>query len=1124
MWVHYDQPRHISEAESDALQLYVNQAAIAYDSARRIKELEHMRQAADALAGVAGQAEVLEQIVHSARAVLQADSTVLLSYDVVREQFVLERAVVAGISVEQLAESRKIGSVRLGGTIYTIMEQGWIGVSDVQDTEQYPFLGEATRQLLEKIGARSFQGIAFIVDNEKLGILYVNYNIPRGFSEEERQIAQTFANHAALALKKAQLLNQVSKAHSAAHVVAEVMVLENLASTLDAIVKGTREVLGCDAVTLYTYDQDQDRFSFPPAMVGVHFPHKVAELGQVEKPSVIYNVLALDDLYEAENTQADPLLCGPFVKREEIVSSMGVPLIARERRVGVMFINYRRTHRSTNDEQLNIRLFANQAAAAIRNAQLHEKARRRVVALRTLYEAGQAVTVSLKLDRILSRIAEQAWKLMGTRGTEAQLSHLSLLEGSTLRFKAAYPGKYLRGLKSRIGDIDLNRTERVGITGRAVKTAQVLLVGDIGEDPDYIAYDPKTHSQLAVPIKRGDKIIGVINVEHSFYNAFDAEDQRAMEALAAQASIAIHNAQLFQETQRHAHLLDAAAKVARDATATLEIDELLNATVRLISERFGFYHAGVFLLDDRREYAVLQATFPPNDLGMLRRGHRLRVGKEGIVGHVTRTGKPHFAPDVDTDRYHLRNPLLAQTRSEMVFPLIARGEVIGALDVQSTDVVELKNEDVATLQIMADQLSNAFNNARLYQQATESLEESNMLQQVAVSLAGTSELQDVLNLMMREAMKVANTTEGGIHFWDAQAELFTQSLQTNSDGTLQPYISMVRPRGITWRIITERRSYVTSDILLEPDSNPAYVAKGYRAAVGIPLVSQDEAIGVLYVRCTEPRQFSDRQVTLLETLASQTAVAIDRARGYEELKRTKGLVGSRTALAWMGMANSAWRHSIEGHAINIRNVVTLLRQEMAAAWPGQAGQPAMQKIAEKLNLIERLAVRVLEKPITPPLSSEEGVEKVMINDLICERIDQLWQNEEYQAIIPSLHLDPAANSGSLGSPEWLRRALDLLVDNAVEAMADVPVRQLTISTSIVKDKVEIAIKDTGKGIKAEFRDKLFKERIEPSEDHEGLGMGLLIVQAIVQTYGGDVSVRDSDSCGTTMVVLLPLIQ
>jgi|GEM_PF-1483593 len=1120
MWIEYDQPRYFSGYEIDSMQLYVNQAAIAYDSVRRIKELDHMRQAAEALAGVAGLQEVLEQITHNAREVLQADSAVIWSYDKARDLFILKNSVAAGIPVELWEKFQKVGPSK-GGTAYTVMERGWVGVTNVDDLQQYSFLGEATRNLLGQAGARSFQGIALIVSEETLGVLYVNYNRLRSFSEEEQEIAKTFANHAALALKKARLLEQESKARDTARVVAGVTVLENLENTLSSLVQGTQSVLDCDATVLYTYDQDLAMLGYPPIMAGVRYPERTQEFPQLPSGHFIFDLFERSKAYIVENVPNDPILGNKrFFLDEQIESCIAIPLRVGERKVGIMFVNYRTPHRFTDDELTNIDLFANQAAVAIRNAQLYERVQKRARALETLYEAGRAVTSSLNSEEILWVIAEQSWHLIDT----SRFSNLVIMAGNKLRSVAAYPPEHSAKIQKVIGNIDLNGSGPIGIMGRAVKTGQAHLIGDITGDNDYIKYNPDTLSELAVPIKRGVEIMGVINVESSNRNAFDAEDQRTLEALAAQAAIAIENARLFEQTQRRTHLLDAAAQVARGATAILDIDELLHETVRLIVERFDCYHAAVFLLDKEGEYAILRAAYPEGDERLLKPDHKLRVGHEGIVGFVAQAGKSHFALDVSQDPYYIPNMPL--TQAEMTFPLITHERVIGVLDAQSTKVGDWRDEDIATLQTMADQLANAIHNAQLYQQVAERLAEVNTLQQVAVSLAGALELNEVLSLIMSGAMKLTNTPGVSVLLWDAQREKFTQGLRIDERGTLYPYEIKARSKGgIARKIMDERRPVVVPDARQVSNFNPAFFEQGYLSSLGAPLVCQDKAIGVLYVHDREPRQFPERQIVFLEALASQAAVAIDRARHYEELKqtyeelkRTKGLVGTRTALAWMGIATSTWRHAIDKHALTIREQTQLLRRNLGQL----ASTNQIPQLNDRLATIERLAGKILEKPLTPPLTAEEGVESVTINDLIGERAKQLWQNEPYKTARLQIDLQLSGAATVKISREWLRRAFDILVDNAVDAVVERKTREIKIGTRMGNDGAEIFVSDTGPGLPPEIQAKIGLEVIEKPEDARGLGMGLLMAQTIVQTYSGQLRVGSTGPGGTVMVIWLPL--
>ena len=173
--------------------------------------------------------------------------------------------------------------------------------------------------------------------------------------------------------------------------------------------------------------------------------------------------------------------------------------------------------------------------------------------------------------------------------------------------------------------------------------------------------------------------------------------------------------------------MEASAQVARQAAAIRDVKELVNATVHLISEEFGFYHAGLFLLDETKTYAVLKAASSEGGQRMLARSHQLKVGEEGIVGYVAATGRSRIALDVGEDAVFFNNPDLPLTRSEIALPLKIRGEVIGVLDVQSTEAGAFSENDAAILQTMADQVALAIENARLVEQTQANVHELNIL-------------------------------------------------------------------------------------------------------------------------------------------------------------------------------------------------------------------------------------------------------------------------------------------------------------------------------------------------------------------------------------------------------------
>jgi GAF domain-containing protein len=184
---------------------------------------------------------------------------------------------------------------------------------------------------------------------------------------------------------------------------------------------------------------------------------------------------------------------------------------------------------------------------------------------------------------------------------------------------------------------------------------------------------------------------------------------------------------LAKEIDHRILMLQAVAHVARKSAGIRDLDELLAQASQLISEYFDFYHVGIFLLEKDSEYAILRASNSEGGQRMLRRRHRLKIGQTGIVGYVAAIGQSRISLDVGDDRGYFNNPDLPDTRSEMALPLRVRKSLIGVLDVQSTEPAAFVPEDLETLQILADQIALAIDNARLLEEGKRSIQELEFL-------------------------------------------------------------------------------------------------------------------------------------------------------------------------------------------------------------------------------------------------------------------------------------------------------------------------------------------------------------------------------------------------------------
>lgn len=291
-----------------------------------------------------------------------------------------------------------------------------------------------------------------------------------------------------------------------------------------------------------------------------------------------------------------------------------------------------------------------------------------------------------------------------------------------------------------------------------------------------------------------------------------------------------------RQIERRAGQLAALAQVMRTITSVRDLQELLPQIAEVISARFGFYHVGVFLIDEAGEYAILSAANSPGGQKMLARKHRLRVGEEGIVGYVTSTGEARVAMDVGKDPVYFNNPDLPGTHSELALPLQIDQRVVGALDVQSQATGAFSNEDVQMLSLLADQVSLAIENARLFDETRTAL----------------AEAEAVSRQFVREAWSRLPTEHrlAGYRYSVAGAS----PLQEPVDWT-----SQTAP-------LNQSSSTETGQVV-------------------VPIQLRGETIGTLVVQSPSQETLNQDQLDLITAVAERVALSAENARLFEETTR-----------------------------------------------------------------------------------------------------------------------------------------------------------------------------------------------------------------------------------------------
>lgn len=334
-----------------------------------------------------------------------------------------------------------------------------------------------------------------------------------------------------------------------------------------------------------------------------------------------------------------------------------------------------------------------------------------------------------------------------------------------------------------------------------------------------------------------------------------------------------------REMERRATQLRAVAQVARAISSIQNLQDLLPNIASVISREFGFYHVGIFLLDDAHEYAVLVASNSEGGQRMLKREHKLKIGQVGIVGFSAATGQARVALDTGEDAIYFDNPDLPNTRSEMALPLRIGSEVIGILDAQSEMPGAFDEEDIDILTIVADQVSIAIQNARQFQAAQKTALEAENVYRKYIRQEWRSLIREQNRLGYRYSKAGVGPLKALVH--SAEVDEAAASGMTNAS------------------------------------------KKETRSQIVVPIKLRDEVIGILNVVSDGERVWDQDEVDISEAVAERVALAVENVR----------LLESSQSQASRERTISAVTSRI-GASVNMRNILQTAVEELGRIIPG----------------------------------------------------------------------------------------------------------------------------------------------------------------------------------------------
>jgi GAF domain-containing protein len=281
-----------------------------------------------------------------------------------------------------------------------------------------------------------------------------------------------------------------------------------------------------------------------------------------------------------------------------------------------------------------------------------------------------------------------------------------------------------------------------------------------------------------------------------------------------------------ERNERRAKQFEAIAQVTRATAANQNLEELLPLLAKVISDQFGFYHTGIFLMDENREYAVLAAASSAGGKRMLQRGHKLRVGQTGIVGVVASTGAPRIALDAGSD--------------ELALPLLSINEIIGVLDIQSTEENAFQPEDMEVLSTLADQVTIAIQNARSYE-------------------------------ITQELLKQAERTSGA-YLRESWKSLHSQNVRIG-------YLAS----GNTLKILEKPIS--SPQIEQAITGREAVAESGKKPVLAVPIHLRNEVVGVMDIQMPNEHDWDPDEIDIAKAVAERLSLAIETSLLIETTQR-----------------------------------------------------------------------------------------------------------------------------------------------------------------------------------------------------------------------------------------------